>query len=244
MKHYSVRSEALRGFFDILPLMAGAAPFALLLGSLAVQKDLSPLEVTLMSISVYAGSSQFIAIDIWSTPVPVLAIVGTTLLVNLRHVLMGAALAPHLGQMNRWQRLFVVSIHSDETWAMSLQRVGRVEHGLTPAYALGMFVPFYLQWPIWTLVGALAGGLVEDPAVYGFDFVFPAVFITLVMGFWKVSRQTSVILISGAVALLVHHFVEGVWYIFLAGLAGTAMGALLYKPATEQPGALAEDNAR
>lgn len=235
MRTLDSRSQALRGFIDILPLMAGAAPFALLLGSLAVQKGLSPLEITLMSISVYAGSSQFIAIDIWSTPTPVLAIIGTTLLVNLRHILMGAALAPHLGMLSRWQRLFFVSIHSDETWALSLQRAHQTGQGLSPAYVLGMIVPFYLQWPFWTLVGALAGGLVDDPALYGFDFVFPAVFITLVMGFWKVSRQSLVILISVATAMIAYHLFEGVWYIFLAGVAGTVAGALLYKPQNASP---------
>jgi len=243
MKTPDSRSEALRGFIDILPLMAGAAPFALLLGSLAVQKGMSPLEVTLMSTSVYAGSSQFIAIDIWSTPVPVLAIVGTTLLVNLRHVLMGAALAPHLGKLNRWQRFFFVSIHSDETWAMALQRVSQSGQGLSPAYVLGMIVPFYLQWPVWTLVGALAGGLVEDPGVYGFDYVFPAVFITLVVGFWKASRQTLVILVSVAVAMAAYHLFEGVWYIFLAGVAGTVAGALLYKPQHASDGTPVEERS-
>ena len=241
MQTPDARSEALRGFIDILPLMAGAAPFALLLGSLAVQKGMSPLEITVMSTSVYAGSSQFIAIDIWSTPVPVLAIVGTTLLVNLRHVLMGAALAPHLGKLNRWQRLFFVSIHSDETWAMALQRTAHTGQALSPAYVLGMIVPFYLQWPVWTLVGALAGGLVDDPGVYGFDFVFPAVFITLVMGFWKASRQTLVILVSVGTAMAAYHLFEGVWYIFLAGVAGTVTGALLYKPQNASAGTPAEE---
>ena len=228
------REDALRGFLDILPLMAGAAPFALFLGSLAVQKGMSPLEVTLMSISVYAGSSQFIAIDLWSTPVPVAAIVGTTLLVNLRHLLMGAALVPHVGLLGRGPRWFFISVHSDETWALSLQRVAR-GGALTPAYVLGMIVPFYLQWPVWTFVGALVGAQMENPATYGIDFVFPAVFITLVIGFWKASRQTLVIAVSAAVALAAHAVLEGVWYIFIAGLAGTATGAVLFRVKDEGP---------
>lgn len=222
--------DTIRGLIDISPLMAGAAPFALLLGSLAVQKGLSPAEVTLMSVMVYAGSAQFIAIDIWQTPAPVLAIVGTTLLVNLRHLLMGAALAPHLGNLSPVGRFFTVSVHSDETWAMALRRAqSHGSAGVTPGYIFGVFVLFYLQWPFWTFVGAMSGGLVDDPAAYGFDFVFPAVFITLVIGFWRASRQTLVVLVSLATALAVYHLVEGVWYIFVAGLAGTLTGALLYK---------------
>ena len=223
-------ADAIRGLIDISPLMAGAAPFALLLGSLAVQKGLSPAEVTLMSLSVYAGSAQFIAIDIWQTPVPILAIVGTTLLVNLRHLLMGAALAPHLGGLSPLGRVLTVSVHSDETWAMALRRAQAFgSAGVTPGYIFGVFVLFYLQWPFWTCIGAISGGLVADPAAFGFDFVFPAVFITLVIGFWRASRQTLVVAVSMGTALLVHHFVDGVWYIFVAGLAGTLTGGFLYK---------------
>jgi 4-azaleucine resistance transporter AzlC len=223
-------ADAIRGLIDISPLMAGAAPFALLLGSLAVQKGLSPAEVTLMSFSVYAGSAQFIAIDIWQTPVPILAIVGTTLLVNLRHLLMGAALAPHLGGLSPLGRFLTVSIHSDETWAMALRRAqAHGSAGVTPGYIFGVFVLFYLQWPFWTCVGAFTGSLFGDPATYGIDFVFPAVFITLVIGFWRASRQSLVVLVSLGTALLAYHLIEGVWYIFLAGLAGTVTGGLLYK---------------
>ncbi len=222
--------DALRGLIVISPLMAGAAPFALLLGSLAAAKGLSPLEVTLMSMSVYAGSAQFIAIEMWQTPAPVVAIVSTTLLVNLRHLLMGAALAPHLNALSSVGRFLTVSFHSDETWAMSLRRAQEYgSAGVSPGYIFGVFFLFYIQWPIWTCVGALSGGLVDDPAAFGFDFVFPAVFITLVIGFWRASRQTLVIVISLITALLVHHFVEGAWYIFAAGAAGTITGAFQYK---------------
>lgn len=219
--------EAWRGFRDIFPLLCGAAPFGLLIGSLAVQAGLSPLEITLMSASVYAGSAQFIALDIWSTPLTwggtILVLVATTAMVNLRHILMGAALAPHVKTIPFWKRSFFISIHSDETWAITLHRVQHTT--LTSAYLMGMIVPFYLQWIFFTALGATSGAWLGDPAKFGFDFVFPAAFLTLIFGFWQSHQQTAVILVSASTALILHSTIEGPWYIFCAGLAGAVTGA-------------------
>ncbi|MDJ0685261.1 MAG: AzlC family ABC transporter permease [Alphaproteobacteria bacterium] len=233
----SARAEAWRGFLDILPLLGGAAPFAILIGSLAVDRGLTPTEAVLMSATVYAGGAQFIALEQWAEPLTLatggLSIIAATALVNLRHVLMGAALAPHVARLPRRKRLFFVAIHTDETWAIALRR--SAGPGLTTPYVMGMIIPFYLQWWLFTGLGAVSGAWIGDPAQYGFDFVFPAAFLTLILGFWRaipdaLGRQSIVIAVSLGVALAVHSLVEGPWYIFSAGLAGAATGAALWKP--------------
>ncbi len=223
------RAEATAGLVDILPMLAAACPFSLLLGALAVQNGLSPAEITLMSFAVYAGASQFIAVDQWTVPVVAGLIIGTTALVNLRHVIMGAALTPYLSAFRPWQRWAFVSIHSDETWAMAIRR-GRSPTGLTPAYIAGMAIPFYLNWPLWTALGASLGNLVEAPERYGIDFAFPAMFTVLVVGFWHGRRETMVIAVSAAVAIAAKLLLPGVWYIFLGGIAGILAGALAWRP--------------
>src|SRR3546814_17993174 len=90
------RGEFAAGAFTILPLLVAVVPFGLLLGTLAAQKGLSPLKTALMGATVFAGASQFVAVEIWTTPPAVALLAATALMVNLRHVLMGAALAPHL----------------------------------------------------------------------------------------------------------------------------------------------------
>lgn len=229
------RGEALAGFLDIMPLMLGAIPFALLLGALAVQKGLSPFEVFLMSASVYAGSAQFIAIDMWTSPAPVVAIVVATLLVNARHLLMGAALKPHLGPLAPWQRWTFVAMHTDESWAVALRRAAGP--GLSPAYVFGMIVPFYLGWPFWTTIGALFGAAIDDPARYGIDFVFPAVFTVLIVGFWKGRTGAAVVAGSACAALAAHAWLPGVWYLFAGGLTGILLGALMWRPEPRQAAA-------
>ena len=80
-----------RGAVQILPIALVDVPFAIVLGVLARQAGLSTAEITLMSMLVFAGASQLIAVGLWAFPVPVLTIVLTTLIVNVRHLLMGAA---------------------------------------------------------------------------------------------------------------------------------------------------------
>lgn len=224
----SAGRDAWRGFVDILPLQLGAIPFALLLGSLAVQKGLSPLEVLIMSATVFAGGAQFLAVEIWSNPTPVIAIVAATFLVNMRHVLMGAALQPHIAHLPPSVRGLFVSIHADESWATAI-RTAR-HRKLTAAYVLGMIVPFYLNWPFWGLVGALFGGLVQDPARYGADFVFTAVFLCLVVGLWRGRASAPPVIVGALSALVAHRYLPGVWYVFVGGLAGTIAGAVFWRP--------------
>jgi len=228
-EHSNWRADAAAGLIDILPLLAAACPFALLLGALAVQNGLSPAEITMMSFVVYAGASQFIAVDLWTVPVSMGLIIGTTALVNLRHVIMGAALTPYLGGFKPWQRWAFISVHADETWAMAIRR-GRGPTGLTPAYVAGMIVPFYLNWPVCTALGASLGNLVANPEQYGIDFAFPAMFTVLIVGFWHGRRETFVIATSAAVAIACKLMLPGVWYIFLGGAAGILAGALAWRP--------------
>ncbi|MEQ8603304.1 MAG: AzlC family ABC transporter permease [Marivibrio sp.] len=217
--------EARRGFLDILPLLLGAVPFALLYGALAAQKGLSAVETGLMSALVFAGGAQFIAVDMWTTPAPVAAIVAACLLVNARHLLMGAALAPHLMHLPKPVRLFYIAIHADESWAVGLKRATRGP-GLTSAYVLGMIVPFYIQWPIGGVIGNLFGGLVTDPARFGADFVFTAMFLCLTVGLWRGRPSAPPVIAAALAATLGYLALPGVWYVFLGAAAGTVAAAL------------------
>ncbi len=221
-----IRAEALRGFLDIAPLLLAAIPFALVLGTLAAGKGLSPLEVALMSALVFAGGAQFVAVGMWETPAPVIAIVLATAAVNLRHVLMGAALAPRVAHLPRWVRRGFVAVHADETWATALRRASHTP--LTPGYLLGVAVPLYLTWTTWCWIGSLAGDLLGDPRAWGLDFVFPAVFIVLLIGLWRGRASVAPVAVGSAVALLAHAALPGAWYIFLGGLAGAIAGTLAW----------------
>src|SRR3546814_18390482 len=87
------RGEFAAGAFTILPLLVAVVPFGLLLGTLAAQKGLSPLETALMGTTVFAGASQFVEVEIWTTPPAGALLAAPALMVTLRHVRLGDALA-------------------------------------------------------------------------------------------------------------------------------------------------------
>lgn len=216
-----------RGMWDMFPLAVGAAPFGLMVGALAAQANLDQWDILMMSSLVFAGASQFTALDMWATPVPALAIVGVTLLVNLRHILMGAAVAPHIRHLPGWCRVPFLYVMSDESWAMVLRAASK--RRLNAAYVMGVILPFYLNWLFFSVLGVSFGQVVKNPEVYGFDFVFTAVFTTLVMGFWKGWKSAPTLAVSALTAWVAHRYLPGVWYIFLGGVAGVLVGAITYK---------------
>ena len=88
------QQEFKRGAKDCIPIMIGIVPFGLILGAQAGQKGMSVLETTLMMGLNFAGGSEFAAVSLWQSPLPVLLIIGTTFLINSRHILMGVAFIP------------------------------------------------------------------------------------------------------------------------------------------------------
>ncbi|QEX23979.1 transporter [Hypericibacter adhaerens] len=212
------------GLWHILPLEVGLVPFGLLMGALAAQKGFGPVEMMLMSGTVFAGASQFVALDMWRDPIPMLTIVATTAMINLRHVMMGAAMQPAMGRFNRFQAPLALFLMADEIWAMAMRRAGRGR--LTPAYYFGLATFFYLSWVFWTGLGTVVGAIIRDPARYGFDFAFTAVFLILIVGLWRGRRSIAPLAASAIVALAAHAWLPGVWYIVLGGAAGVLAAAL------------------
>jgi 4-azaleucine resistance transporter AzlC len=219
------------GALSILPLLVAVVAYGLLFGTLAAQKGLSPLETALMSALVFAGAAQFVAVEIWTSPPAIVLLAATALMVNLRHVLMGAALAPFLKGWSRRQIYAGLFFMTDENWALALRHTARAP--LTPAYYLGLALPLYLGWITCTTLGAIFGGFLQDPARYGLDFAFTAVFLTLLASLWKGKRSLVPWLASALVAVAAHALLSGVWYIVLGGLAGTLAGALQGPPEIE-----------
>ncbi|MBW9112823.1 AzlC family ABC transporter permease [Rhizobium cauense] len=204
----------------ILPLVVAVIPIGLVFGAVSATKGLSTLEATLMSALVFAGGSQFVAMDIWAHPASWVGVGFAALLVNVRHVLMSASLGVKLQAFSGWRKYAAMLFLADEIWAIAEFRAGVAR--LTPAWFAGIAMPFYAAWVGSTMVGASLGAFLGDPAAIGLDFAFPAVFVVLAMGFWK-GRETGLVLAASAfAAVVVHQFVPGVWYIAAGALAGLA----------------------
>lgn len=218
-------SEFRAGLAAIIPATLAVIPFGLILGAAAAQKGLSPLEVGLMSALVFAGGSQFVAVDLWTDPAPWLALGFAALLVNLRYVLMSASLAGNLQAFPRFWQFVTVFFLADETWAFAERRARQTP--LTTPFLLGLIPIFYVNWMVWTVIGTLIGESIRNPEAYGFDFAFTAIFIGLAAGFWKGPRTGVVMAASAAASALTYLAINGPWYVMTGALAGIAAAILL-----------------
>jgi len=226
------RSEFVQGLTDIVPVIVAACPIALLWGTLAAGKGLSTLEAGLMSAAVFAGAAQFVALELWSDPAPWLFLTFAVFIVNVRHLLMGASLARHMGAIPPAWRAPIMFLMADENWAFCERRI--LTRPLTLQYYLGLGLPMIVVWTTCTIIGALTGQLLGDPKVYGFDFAMAAMFIAILAGFWKGPRTGAVLATSAAVAAVAKLAIGGAWFIVLGGIAGALVAALLHAEAEEE----------
>lgn len=213
-------ATAREGARDILPAMIAAVPIGMLFGALAVGKGLSVLEAGLMSIFVFAGGAQFAALELWSYPVPVLALAFSTLLINARHTLMGASLNPKMDGFSLAQRLAAAWVLTDESWALAERRA--IERRITPAYWFAVAGMLPVAWIGCTFLGAWLGSFLGDPKRLGADFAFTALFIGLIAGLWK-GRATAIVVAASAAASALAYIAAGPpWHVAAGAFAGIA----------------------
>jgi 4-azaleucine resistance transporter AzlC len=233
------RRGFLAGVRRTLPVSLAAVSVAAVFGILARQVDLSILEVGLMSALVFAGASQYIAVELWAQPVPVLLIIFTTFIVNLRHLLMGAALRPWLARLKASRVYGSLYFMTDETWALAIReyREGRRD----AAFLLGSGLTLFVPWVGGTVAGAALGGTLSraDLAAWGLDFLITAVFTALILGMWRSRSDLLPWAVAAVAAVAADLLLPGTtWYIVAGGLAGSITGALTERkrPAEEAAG--------
>jgi len=219
-----VKSDFVRGAAANLPMAASVAAYGSVLGVLASQKGLSWLDLMFMNTTVFAGSAQFVMVDMWTRPLPVIEMALAVLVINLRYLLIGASLEPLFAGRSLLCKIFMMHLVADENWAITMAegRRGKASVG----FLFGGGVTLFLSWSIGTLGGMLGGGFIAHPEEYALDFAFTAVFTALAVGLWQGKKDFLPWLVAGSLALLAHHFLPGKWYIVIGGLGG-ALAAML-----------------
>lgn len=209
-----------------LPYSISALPFGLAFGAAAVSAGMTPGAAVLMSALAFAGSAQFAVLSLWASPLPVLAIALTTLLVNARHIVMGAALQPFLRGLPARLVFPLAGGMTDGGWAVTLQQMmrGRRDLGILAGTII-------MQWPVWvggTALGAAIGATGLDAKQWGLDVLIAAVFAAAVIGLYRGRGDILPWLgaVAGTVAALL--WLPGNWYILIgalcAGLASLVRG--------------------
>ncbi len=225
-------SEFRRGAIAVLPVLLGAVPYAMVMGAQAAQKGLSLLSVMMMTGLNFAGGSEFSAIRLWTSPPHVLLIAAITFLVNSRHLLMGAALAPFIRHLPKRKAFASLFLMCDESWALGLADAKRRHsNGINPAlslrFYLGVAIPFYVAWLSSASLGAAFGPMLGDLRPYGFDMAFPAVFLVLLAGMWKGFSAARPWFVSLVVAAVTYLTIRGAWYVAAGALSGLVAAYLL-----------------
>lgn len=170
------------GARDTLPMIVGAAPFGMIFGTLVSAGPLAAWQGQLMSLSVFAGSSQFIAAGLVAGHAGMLVIWLTTFIVNLRHMLYAATLLPHVARLPARWRWTLGFLLTDETFAvMNGYYAKHTDAPLGHWYFLGSGLSMYLNWQLWTLIGLLFGTVFPQLQSLGLDYAMVATFIAIVV---------------------------------------------------------------
>lgn len=220
------RSEFLAGVRATIPLVVGAIPFGIIFGALAIAGGLPPALPLALSALVYAGSSQFIAVGLITGGASIPVIILTTFVVNLRHALYAATLAPYMKHLpQRWIAPLGFWL-TDETFAVAIQHY---QDGQPSPYKhwfyLGSAIFMYINWQLCTIVGMVAGGAIPDPRSWGLDFAMSVTFIGIIVPIIK-TRPTLIAVIVASAAAVAFNGLPNKLGLMIAAVCGVAAGVI------------------
>ncbi len=218
------RGEFSTGMAAMAPLLLGVIPFGVVFGMLAGQVGLSGLATMAMSALVFAGSAQFVAVGLLGQGVGYPLIVLSTLILNLRHVLYGMALGPHLKGVGRRLHAALAFGLADEAFAVAIVRARQNDGARHKEWhTLGAESALYISWLCSTGAGILLGGRITDPLAWGLDFALPVTFIGLLVPLVQGRAGLAAVAVSAALVMVAAPLPRGL-NIVVATLGGVVAG--------------------
>ncbi|MFB1097576.1 AzlC family ABC transporter permease [Terribacillus sp. JSM ZJ617] len=223
-----------QGVRDCVPTLLGYISIGIAAGVVGIAAGLSALEVVLLAVLVYAGSAQFIFAALVLDGSPAAAVILTTFIVNLRHFLMSATLAPHFTQYSVWQNIGFGVLLTDETFGVASSKVQQ-KRKMTASWMNGLNVTAYICWIISCAFGALFGNWIADPKAFGLDFALTSMFIALLVLQLDAIESTKlkhyIRLILCIVILMIgfSFFVSSHMAVLLATILGATIGVVTEK---------------
>lgn len=231
----SPRHEVLSGMRGILPLVIGAVPFGIIFGTLASGSGLSAAGAMGMSIFVFAGSSQFIALGLLASGTAIPLVIVTTIVVNVRHLLYSISMMPHLRHDSLAWKLLLSFWLTDENFAVAIARYNQADSSPHKHwYSLGAGVLMYGNWLLCTGLGITLGQ--QIPTNLGLDFAMAVTFIGMVIPYVVTRPMGVAVGVAGSVALLAHGLPHQLG-LMVASLVGILAGAIAesLQPPTVRP---------
>ncbi len=222
-----MRASRRRLATDSLGIGISAAGFGLAFGLAARQAGFSPIDAVAMSTIAFAGSAQFAAVGYVASGLAWPAIILLTALLNARHLLYSAALAPWLRDVPFARRAGMAHLLTDEAFALSISHFRRIGRGDERGYWLGAFVATFIPWNVATLAGVLVGAQIPNPSTFGIDIIFPAAMVGLAVGLITGRRELVAAIVGATVGVSVGLATSPAIGIVAGGVIGPMVGLLV-----------------
>lgn len=221
----SARQQFKNGVLAQLPILLGVIPFGMIFGALAVTAGLSALEAQGMSLFLFAGSAQFIVVRLIMEMTPVWVILSTVLVVNLRHILYSASIAPYVDKLpGRW-KVALSWLLTDEAYVVAIGHYTQSAEADSHWFFLGTGLTLWATWQLSTAAGILLGAAI--PETWSLDFALPLTFISLLFPNLKDRPSLAAALVSGVSALLLNPLPYKLGLLLAASL-GIASGMIVH----------------
>lgn len=172
------RQQFISGVKDCVPTLLGYLSIGFAAGIIEKTAGLSIAEIGLLSTLVYAGSAQFIFAGMITASNSAAGIVATIFFVNLRHLLLSAALSPYFRHLSPFKNMLIGSLLTDETFGVATNQIAK-DNKINESWMHGLNITAYLNWILANLAGAVFGQWISEPEKFGLDFALPAMFIGL-----------------------------------------------------------------
>lgn len=227
IRNTTISTSMYRGAVANIPLAVSAVTYGGVLGVLSAQKGVTWAEMSAMNVLMFAGSAQFVMVDMWQEPLSVMAVAMAVFIVNLRYLLIGASLQPVFAGHSLWRKALFMHLVADENWAVTITE--HRKNGTDPYFLFGGGLLLLCAWSCGTLGGNLLGSFISQPEKYALDFAFVAVFAALTLSLWR--GRGDALPWAGAIvlALVSEKFLPGKWYIVIGGVGGALVaGAIEY----------------
>lgn len=212
-----------RGFMEGIALLPGMIGFGVVFGVLAGAVGISVAGASAMSVFVFAGTAQLLALHSWTAGDALVASIVAVVAMNSRYVLFGAALQPWMRGAPRPLAYASLFLLVDPNWAAAMRERDMGRHDI--AVFAGMGLGCMVGWLLGTVAGAAFGQLLGDTRRLGLDFFLPAFFLSLACEFWRGRSDLLPLLVGAGVAVFFDRFVGGSWHVLAGGLAGSLAAA-------------------
>lgn len=220
-----------KGFRDGLPILLGYVSVAFAFGMLATERGLPVWVPTLISVTSFTGTGQFVGVRLFTSGIALLEITLTILIINIRYLLMSLSLSQRLDEkISLPQRLLVAFGNTDEIYAVAMQQ----NTCLNFRYMVGLILSAYSGWIGGTVVGAAASSILPKAIISALGIAIFAMFIAIIIPPAKHSRPILLVILVAVGLSCMFHFLPGLnrvssgWAVIICGVTASLFGALRY----------------